>query len=1634
MAFTSKDDINILQPSDAQTVGAGAGNDRYILDGSVIGAGQMVTISDVSGVNILQLTGGLQIAESRITNNAVQLTLNNGARVSILGADSFQYQTGGNPFSGTGGMVEAFPSFVTNTLGAPRVPTAAEMPVSGAPNRTISEQGGTTGGGTPGVGGDDGGGDPGSGSGGDPGGGAGGAPGDDNGGVIDPGAGGDPGGGAGGPVDGAGLLLTKGVDNLVGTAQSDLFDGRTNAVGGVVTLTSNDSLIGGDGNDVLRLAQNISDADLGGVFGIERIETISQTLALGSKAVASGLTELVNDNTVDSVLTLTGAFKSLSVMSSVDTLDTVVLGYSMPAKVAGLDFGAAGDAAGDTLELTIPLPLVKGEDPSSFTLTLNDEGTLLGATNNTVTFAAKLPSGTTSPEFAQVALGTAGADKFDASGATLSSRFAAFNDKGVLVLAGAGNDVITGSKFVNYLDGGAGDDVFVLNTANTAGTQTLLGGAGTDMLKIGNSLDVAGNKNLSIVGFESADLAEAVTLRLTPSFLGDNPFEAISGAAGGAVEQVFFDGTKVADTLDLSGVTVTNAKVTLNGLAGDDTLTGTAAADTLNGEDGDDRLVGGGGADAVNGHAGNDTLVINAMNANNGATLDGGTDTDTLQVLGQLDLTQPGAAVIKNFEAIGLDAGGALKIAAATLDIATTNKIESVVGTTGNETLTLVGTPQDDDGIDENVSLDFSAITLVDKASLVIDAGAGKDTVTGSDGPDRIIGGLGDDVLMGGEGNDTLIGGSGVDIVSGEAGDDTIIVSRINDSGAETIDGGVDTDTLQVMDDVDLRAAAQLKNFEVLTLAEAADVTLTAAALTDNAGLFRVTGTAGGVTETVTFIGDGKDGGTQTNDTIDLRPISELENAGLIAMGLLGTDTLTGSNFDDRLDGGDGMDTLDGGVGNDVLIGGEGDDTVMGGEGDDLFLVAVDSHFTNDVLNGGFGDDRIRFTSLTDNQTLVLNNKVSDPDNTLAIEISTESGDASGTKALNVNASAVTLTGGVTLTGNAGDNTLTGSEFNDTITGGAGDDVLIGGDGDDTVMGNDGDDTLTGGAGVDSVNGGAGDDVFLVALSSHFTIDDVLNGGLGEDRIRFTSVTVNDTLTLNSMVSDPDNTLSIEISDESGDASGTQALNVDASAVMLTGGVALTGNAGDNKLTGSKFNDTITGGDGVDTVMGGAGDDLFLVAVGSHFTNDVLNGGLGDDRIRFTSVTVNDTLTLNDMVSDPDNTLAIEISTESGDASGTKALNVDASAVTLTGGVTLTGNAGDNELTGTDFNDTVTGGAGDDILTGGAGVDVVNGGAGDDRVIVNGEDDDGTEMLDGGDGTDTLQVTSSLVLDPAATVQNFEVVNLDEAVNLSLTANQFNANPQLVTLAGTADGVVETLRIQGVDAEETIDASGIAVTNARIVIDGGADDDIITASNAGDTIRGGDGFDNILLGDGADIVSVVGLVQDPNSPAASADRDDFYNFGADDVLRISNTTVPNNPEMTGPAVQFVRVVDIRNNVVTPNSNAIIVGNDGVAGNELGPANGGIAGLGQGSDLIDTDLSARFPNGVYVYDLNQGELYFSQTANFSDAGYNAQLFRVATIIGPTEPDDFPDPIIADREAPITLTAANFAFGEVDAFSM
>jgi VCBS repeat-containing protein len=81
---------------------------------------------------------------------------------------------------------------------------------------------------------------------------------------------------------------------------------------------------------------------------------------------------------------------------------------------------------------------------------------------------------------------------------------------------------------------------------------------------------------------------------------------------------------------------------------------------------------------------------------------------------------------------------------------------------------------------------------------IAFDGNAGNDTITGSSHADLIYGGTDADSIMGGAGNDTISGGVGADRLYGDAGNDTLYFSFVDYAAGEVIDGGADTDTLQI--------------------------------------------------------------------------------------------------------------------------------------------------------------------------------------------------------------------------------------------------------------------------------------------------------------------------------------------------------------------------------------------------------------------------------------------------------------------------------------------------------------------------------------------------------------------------------------------------------------------------------------------------------------------------------------------------------------------------------------------------------------------------------------------------------------------------------------------------------------------
>ena len=129
---------DIIVPSNNGTTYRGlGGDDTYILSNS-IAANAAITIVDTSGANTIQLVDGLSIASSKFAADAVQLTLSNGAVVTINGASNFSYDLGGNATAGVTGSSNTLTSFAA-TMGVATLPTSGST--AGTSDISISNNG-----------------------------------------------------------------------------------------------------------------------------------------------------------------------------------------------------------------------------------------------------------------------------------------------------------------------------------------------------------------------------------------------------------------------------------------------------------------------------------------------------------------------------------------------------------------------------------------------------------------------------------------------------------------------------------------------------------------------------------------------------------------------------------------------------------------------------------------------------------------------------------------------------------------------------------------------------------------------------------------------------------------------------------------------------------------------------------------------------------------------------------------------------------------------------------------------------------------------------------------------------------------------------------------------------------------------------------------------------------------------------------------------------------------------------------------------------------------------------------------------------------------------------------------------------
>jgi len=112
----------------------------YSINPNLIQAGEVVTIIDQGGTNAIELTAGLEITESTVSNNELVLTLSNGAIINVRGADTFTFNVGQNQSAGDNvGTDLDFEDFAQNILGV-TLPGEGEDPVAGGAS-TVNDDG-----------------------------------------------------------------------------------------------------------------------------------------------------------------------------------------------------------------------------------------------------------------------------------------------------------------------------------------------------------------------------------------------------------------------------------------------------------------------------------------------------------------------------------------------------------------------------------------------------------------------------------------------------------------------------------------------------------------------------------------------------------------------------------------------------------------------------------------------------------------------------------------------------------------------------------------------------------------------------------------------------------------------------------------------------------------------------------------------------------------------------------------------------------------------------------------------------------------------------------------------------------------------------------------------------------------------------------------------------------------------------------------------------------------------------------------------------------------------------------------------------------------------------------------------------
>ena len=1518
---------DIIVPSVAGSTYRGlGGDDTYIISAQASGN---ITIVDTNGSNTIQLVDGLSITASKFAADSVQLTLSNGAVITVNGADKFTFDVGGNATAGVSGSSKTYAQLAAD-MGVATLPTGSTISdggagsISGGAISTGSVSYSLSAGATSVAEGEsitytitgsstsdsdvtltyN-------------------VTGDDNDGTVDEAGSTDIDNLSGTVTMAAGE--TTATFTVTPTADSDneglegikvtVFDASLDSIGSASALISNtkstastttqltsvaDTIAGGAGDDTisgviqgeLALGTTINAGDV--IEGAGGTDTLKISIA-GASATAGIITlsavetkdveklSINNFNATDEDMdidtTLMAGLETLEINSSSINGDTdFVGGLNIADLVVKNGSGnatityAASTVVGlaDTQNITVNNAVDDGD-----TLTISVAGVetvnLTSTGSKSTVNALTLANATT--------LNIDGDAKFTletAVPATVTSINGAASTGGLVLTA---NGPATG--FAVTL--GSGNDVLTSTAGDLVnGTVTYEGGAGIDTVVFSTPVDLNVLTADQVTGFEVLGA-------------GANNAAAYNYALLDGASAILLAAAAAAGSAIVSNVPTTSA-VTITGTEGG---TLTLAEDTLD--------------DTVNLTMGADIAA--------GVTVLGGlvaseVETIALTTKGLSDHTLPIDAGQLTSLTVSGGQGISLAITNATqLGVIDGSGIADPLGTG----LTITANP--------STVITGVTITGTDVGLDNLLGGSAADTISGGGVADSIQGAAGNDIINGGGGNDALLGQGGIDTINDGDGDDTILVVTgakfISLGSAETVDGGAGTDTLQFGGALTAATA---------TVAVDANATAYTVATTDLANVKNVEKIVSGETGLFTLTLD--DTFFESNGSTSII----VDNATTVgAMTVSGAALSAANSIDVRASGQNVVNTFTGGKGDDIFTfdttltsGFKDTDTVAGGAGTDTLVVNLTAANLNTISNANL---------VTRVETLDFNGS-----STFTVDYTLQNGTFVTETVAGV---LLTVVGTVDASGMVGSGTFTfdgalevDSAMN--IDGGRGNDDITGGTKVDTIDGGFGDDRIEGGPGIDILTGGSGDDIFDVDVAADFLLlpsAETVDGGSGVlDTLLFSGVNATvaaaDLLGLTGVeiiefgnAGDD----SITVSDEFFTKNGANSIKIESSAA----GTFTVNAAGVSAANAINVQYDIAGANiaVVDTITGGSGNDTVLFTDGRQFTaDDIINGGLGTDSIsvllglaaganlvagsqtglsnveNITFIQQGANVVTVGLTTADANFVATDATISGAGVSGVMTINA---AAETDSNLTIQGGTGDDILTGGTNPtkvDTISGGLGADTITGGRGSDILTGGAGADifsYTAVN--QSTGTtpdSITDWLSGTDKLSITLDLSATVSAQTVNGTITTAKASVSAaqdSLTGNKgqivYVTDDEHLYVNMTADNILTSLDYKiavnsGATAATTVAegdvnwtltgsstaANTLTTGGGADIVTGGADNDIVVLGAGADVYTGTAGTDSVTGNDGADTIALAAandnvrttIVYTANSDGAAA--------------------------------------------------------------------------------------------------------------------------------------------------------------------